>query len=136
MIANMISYLQVVHIIVYEVIFYTDKNDNSELIEYIKYLREHSSTKDSRIKLAKILAYLNKLKAYGTKIGEPYIKHLDGAIWELRPIRDRILFAYWKNNKFILLHYFMKKTQKTPTKEIEQAKRNLKDYIERGGGNE
>ena len=38
------------------------------------------------------------------------------------------LFAYWDNNKFILLSIFMKKTQKTPKKEIEKAKRYLKEY--------
>ncbi len=29
---------------------------------------------------------------HGTAAGEPYVKHLDGEIWELRPLRDRILF--------------------------------------------
>ena len=41
------------------------------------------------------------LKANGLSLGEPYIKHIDSDIWELRPIKDRILFAYWNNNKFI-----------------------------------
>ncbi|WP_334292447.1 type II toxin-antitoxin system RelE/ParE family toxin [Pseudobutyrivibrio xylanivorans] len=36
-----------------------------------------------------------------------------------------------KNGKFILLHQFPKKTQKTPKREIEQAKRELADYLER-----
>jgi len=35
------------------------------------------------------------LKNRGTMIGEPFIKHLEGEIWELRPLRDRILFAAW-----------------------------------------
>ena len=46
-------------------------------------------------------------------IGEPFIKHLEGDIWELRPLRDRILFAAWLDDGFILLHHFVKKTQKT-----------------------
>jgi phage-related protein len=45
-------------------------------------------------------------------------------------MNDRILFAYWKDDKFILLHHFVKKTQKTPPREIEQAKRNWKDFLE------
>ena len=69
-------------------------------------------------------------------IGEPYIKHLDNDIWELRPLRDRILFAYWNNNKFILLSQFIKKTQKTPLREIEKAKRLLNDYRERSNSND
>jgi len=31
------------------------------------------------------------------------------------------------------LHHFTKKTNKTPPGEIEQAKRNLADYLERNG---
>jgi phage-related protein len=61
------------------------------------------------------------------------IKHLDGDIWELRPLNNRILYAYYKDNKFILLHHFIKKTKKLSHKELEQAKRNLVDYIERNG---
>ena len=68
---------------------------------------------------------------YVLQLREPYIKHLDGDIWELRPLRDRILFVAWSNGKFILLHHFMKKTQKTPAREIEKAKRELADLIER-----
>jgi len=44
-----------------------------------------------------------------------------------------IFFASWTNEGFILLHHFIKKTQKTPKREIEQAKRNLKDIQERSG---
>ena len=36
------------------------------------------------------------------------------------------------NRKYVLLHQFLKKTQKTPKREIEQAKRELADYLERG----
>ena len=62
---------------------------------------------------------------------ENYVKHIDGDIWELRPIRNRILFAGIVGGRFVLLHHFVKKTQKTPVREIEQAKRELKDFIER-----
>lgn len=91
-----------------------------------------STNKDSRIKLHKIQDYIKALRAYGTLAGEPYIKHLDGEIWELRPIRDRIFFAAYIGNRFVLLHHFTKKTQKTPPREIEQAKRELDDVKERG----
>lgn len=62
-----------------------------------------------------------------------YVKHLDGEIWELRPIRDRILFAGVVGGRYVLLHQFMKQTQKTPTREIEKAKRELADFRERSG---
>lgn len=66
------------------------------------------------------------------KIGQPVIKYIGNNLWELRPIRDRIFFVSWENNSYVLLHHFMKKTQKTPKNEIEKAKRNLHDLIERG----
>jgi len=69
------------------------------------------------------------------RIGKPYVTHLEGEIWELRPLRDRILFAAIVGGRFILLHSFMKQTQKTPAREIEQAKRELADFIERDGNN-
>lgn len=114
----------------YQIFFYKDKNGKEPVLEY---LRELSSKKDknSRIKANKINDYIETLKQYGTRAGEPYIKHLDGDIWELRPIRDRILFAAWDGQNFILLHYFTKRTQKTPSREIERAKKNLTDYRER-----
>jgi phage-related protein len=52
-------------------------------------------------------------------------------IWELRPLRDRILFAGIVDGSFVLLHGYRKQTQKTPAREIEQAKRELSDYLER-----
>lgn len=41
------------------------------------------------------------------------------------------IFYYFRDNTFILLHHFLKKTKKTPRREIEQAKRNLADHLER-----
>ena len=74
---------------------------------------------------------MDLLAEHGTRIGEPVTKHLAGDIWELRPRSDRVLYFFWKDNTFILLHHFVKKTQKTPEREIEQAKRNMADYLER-----
>lgn len=112
----------------YQVIFYQDKNGKSEVLDYMEKLRSKRNNKDARVKINKITAYINQLEKHGLSIGEPYIKHLDSDIWELRPLRDRILFAYWDNNKFILLSQFIKRTQKTPQREIEKAKRLLDDY--------
>lgn len=114
----------------YRIYYYEDKNGRSQVADYIKTLASQKD-KDSRIKLEKIRAYVSALSEHGLKLGEPYIKHLDGDIWELRPIRDRILFAAWDGESFVLLHQFMKKTQKTPREEIQKAKRNLSEYRER-----
>ena len=101
---------------------YHDKNGYKPVNAYIDELSAKKD-KDSKIKYNKILEYIRILKEYGNTIGEPYMKHLDGDIWELRPLRDRIFFAAWIDDAFILLHHFMKKTQKTPKAEIEKAKR-------------
>lgn len=115
----------------YEIEFYYDRNGKSEIIEFLDGLKEKATTsRNERINREKILTYIGALQRYGTRIGMPYVKHIAGDIWELRPPGNRIFF-YWKDNKFVLLHYFIRKTQKTPIKEIEKAKNNLKDFIER-----
>lgn len=111
--------------------FYKDKNGNEPVVEYMLELSKKKD-KDSRIKLNKINDYIEMLSRYGTQAGEPYIKHLDGEIWELRPLRDRILFVGWVNGSYVLLHQFKKRTQKTPAREIKKAKRELNDLRERG----
>ena len=115
----------------HDIYFYKDRNGNEPVKEYLAELAAKKD-KDSRIKLNKIRDYMKTLSVYGTQAGEPYIKHLDGEIWELRPLRDRILFVAWVNGSYVLLHQFMKKTQKTPAREIEKAKRELADIVERG----
>jgi len=121
----------------YKIVFYKDKNGENEVEQYIKELaNKRKNNKECRIKFLKITSYIDLLSEYGLKLGEPYVKHLTNNIWELRPLRDRILFAYWDNNKFILLTKFMKKTQKTPEKEIMRAKRILEEYNKRRENNE
>ena len=114
----------------YEILVYKDKNEKSEIEEYLFKL-QNKKDKDSRIKFNKITSYIDILSKYGTNVGEPYIKHIQNNIWELRPLRDRIFFASWNNNKIILLSIFMKETQKTPKYEMERAERYLEDYIKR-----
>ena len=116
----------------YDVIFYHSKNGQSEIEEYLDELAVKAKTsKTDRINRTKILAYLYSLSQYGTRVGQPIIKHIEGSIWELRPLRNRIFFFYWKDNRFVLLHHFIKKTQKTPANELEQARLKLKDFLER-----
>lgn len=117
----------------YKIIFYTDKKGESELLDYIKKIRNKSNSKESRIIFNKTVAYINQLSIHGFEIGKPYIKHLEGELWELRPLRIRILFSYLDKDELLLISYFIKKTQKTPKKEIEKAKKLLKEYKERRG---
>ena len=103
----------------------------SELIKYFERLQK-SKNKDDRIKVNKIRMYMKLLEEYGLQLNEPYIKKITKDIWELRPLRDRFLFAYWKEERFIILSHFLKQTQKTPKKEIEKAEKILIDFLDRG----
>lgn len=119
----------------FEVIFYKDKKGKEPVKDYILSLFE-KDTKDNRIKREKILDYIDELEEKGTRAGTQYVKHLEGKIWELRPLRDRILFFAYIDNKIVLLSHFQKKTQKTSKREIKKAEKLMNDYIERGEDNE
>ena len=119
----------------FTVFLYKDRDGKEPVLDYIKELTAKTD-KDSRIKANKILHYIDYLCAVGAQAREPYAKHLDGDIWELRPIRDRILYSAWDGQSFILLYHFIKKTQKTPPEEIEKAKGLLADYRERSKDDE
>ena len=119
----------------YKIYFYKRSDGSKPVEEYINGLKKRRD-KDSRIKFDKIDEYIKDLREQGLQLREPRIKHIEGKIWELRPLRDRILFVAWHNGSFILLHPFVKKTQKTPAREIEKAKRELKEIIEGRGSYE
>lgn len=119
----------------HKIYFYRDKNGNEPVYDYIKELKQKSD-KDSKIKAAKIQYHIQALSEHGTFIGAPMVKHLEGDIWELRPLQDRIFFAAWVDGGFILLHHFVKRSQKTPRREIDRAKRELAEMIERGDEHE
>lgn len=119
----------------YSIRFYKDKDGREPLKEYLKELGAKTD-KNSRINFNKIRDYIKILSEYGTRAGEPYVKHLDGEIWELRPLRNRILFFAYDGKQYILLSHFIKKTQKTPKREIEKAKNLINDYAERSKGDE
>ncbi len=117
--------------------FYRDKGGKQPVKEHLEELKKKND-KSSRIRLDKANDYIQILAEYGTTAGEPYMKKVDDKynIWELRPSSDRILFVAWVNDTFVLLHVFPKKTQKTPEREKERARREVKDLIERGIDNE
>ena len=116
----------------YKIIIYKNKNGKELIKDYFAELALKASTnKNYRIKQKKIFEYLDILKTYGTRAGEPYVKHIVDDIWEIRPTDDRMLFAYFKDNIFVLLHHFKKTTNKTPEKEKNKAKENLKDFLQR-----
>jgi phage-related protein len=116
----------------FNIAFYRDKDGNSEIIDFLDELqRKGKTSKTDRVNRIKILAYLQALKEYGTHIGQPIFKHIEGSLWELRPLKNSMFFFYWKDDTFVLLHHFIKKSQKTPEKEIEKARLRQKDFLKR-----
>ena len=84
---------------------------------------------------AKAFREIDLLAEFGNALKEPYVKHIDGEIWELR-IKfssdiSRIFYFIWHADTIVLLHGFIKKTQKTPRSEIEIAQKRLRDYKRR-----
>lgn len=75
----------------YDVVFYEDDNGCQPVVEYMRLLQGENS-KDARIKLTKIRDYVKLLKMNGPRLVEPYSKHLEGEIYELRPASNRIYY--------------------------------------------
>lgn len=84
---------------------------------------------------AKIYGLMEILQEKGNMLREPYSKHLDDGIYELRckfgSDITRVLYFFYYDGKIVMTNGFVKKTQKTPKKEIKLAKERRKDFIER-----
>lgn len=109
----------------YKVKFYQDRNDEIPIIIYLE--------KISKKEKAKILKYVEFLKDNQGYLDEPYSKHIKGKIRELRidfsKNKHRVFYFTFIKKTIILLHIFLKKTQKTPLKEIKKAEENLNNVI-------
>ena len=114
--------------------FYSASDGVSELWDFLEDLQKKAiSNKDARIQHKQIILYIQLLEDHGTRLGENITKHLEEDIWELRPGNNRVLFFFHKDDTYVLLHQFRKKTQKTPRREIEKAKAERDDWITRMG---
>ena len=88
---------------------------------------------------AKAFYDIEFLQEQGNRLREPYVKVLKGkknkGLYELRIKFSsdiaRIFYFTFIWNRYILLHVFIKKTLKTPEKEIEKARKYMEDYIRR-----
>jgi phage-related protein len=71
-----------------------------------------------------------KTVQYGWPLGMPLVRKMAPDLWEIRcDIPDgiaRVLFTV-KNGRMVLLHGFVKKTQKTPDNELSTARNRLKN---------
>jgi phage-related protein len=81
--------------------------------------------------LAKLLHIFELIEDLGPQLGEPYTKSLKNGLFEIRAKGKegigRSIYCYQKDNKIIILHSFIKKTNKTPKKELEIALKRKKE---------
>lgn len=79
--------------------------------------------------IAKILRTIDLLEMFGYKLGPPHSRKVSDNLLELR-IRGkqevRIFYTFYKN-KIVLLHGFIKKSQRIPKREIQVAIEKLKN---------
>ena len=89
---------------------------------------------------AKVYGLMDVLAEYGNELREPYSKHLDDGIFELRAKVGsditRTLYFFYVGKRIIMTNGFVKKTQKTPTSVIAIAKKYRKMFLEEAKRNE
>ena len=118
-------------ILKWEVDYYIKENDESPVKDFVKTLPPKHS--------AKALWEIDLLEKLGTTIKEPYAKPIKGkkykGLWELRIQQgsdaSRVFYFLPVGNTFILLHGFLKKTNKTPPGELDIALSHMNDYKRR-----
>jgi phage-related protein len=114
------------------IIFYEKENKEKPVEDFLDSLPDKHR--------AKAISELELLSKFGTELQKTIyaeaIKRKDyKGLWELR-IKfasdiSRILYFMPIRNQFVLLHGFVKKTQKTPEKELKTAFKNMEDYRRR-----
>ncbi len=109
----------------------TCMNMKWEVITLNRIVDKELGSLDATFK-AKFLHIAEMLENFGpNNVKEPYCKSLGNRLWEIRmkgqPGIARAIYVTTKGRKIILLHAFVKKTQKTPPKAIDLALRRLKE---------
>ena len=116
----------------YTVEFYETQDGECQVWDFLEGLRIKAATnKDARIQHKQASLYIELLQQNGTHLNENITKHLEDGIWELRPGNNRVFYFFFQDDVFVLLHQFRTKSQKTPKREIEKAKRERDDYLSR-----
>ncbi len=107
-----------------EVIFYRTQTGKEPVREWLKFLP---------VQARKAIGEDIKTVQFGWPIGMPVVKSLGNGLWEVRSHFEmgiaRVLFTLHEH-KMILLHGFIKKTQKIPKQEIDLALKRLKELKE------
>ena len=106
----------------WQIHFYEDRRGKSPVLEFIDSL----SPKDT----ARVNNGFRLLEEFGTNLGMPHARRIEGRLWELRPGDNRLFYFLHLERKFVILHGFHKQSMKTPEKEIATAQRRMKEISE------
>jgi phage-related protein len=105
--------------------YYTDAHGRSPVEDFVNELPVQDQVAVARL--------LSLLEEFGTSLGRPYVRYVEGKLWELRPRAVRLLYFAHTGRRFVILHAFRKKSRKTPRKHISIAQRRLAEFLEREG---
>jgi len=110
----------------WNLIFYTTAAGRSPVAEYLDELPAREA--------ARVTQELRLLAEFGLGLGEPHVRNVGDKLWELRvrgKVQHRVLYFAAAEQRLVLLHAFTKKTRRTPSGELELARRRMADYLER-----
>jgi phage-related protein len=67
------------------------------------------------------------------KVREPYVKHLEDRLWEMRLTGRsgiaRTIYLTASGRRIVVLRTFVKKTEKTPKRELELARERAEEVV-------
>ena len=81
---------------------------------------------------ARFIGLTDRMMEHGPNLGLPHTDAFGGGLFELRLKGAegiaRVFFCLIVKQKIVMLHSFIKKTQKTPDKELKLAKQRMKEF--------
>lgn len=81
--------------------------------------------------LGRYLRYSDRMEVFGQDLGMPHTRSMGEGLFELRLKAAegivRIFYCTMVGKKIVVLHQFIKKTDKTPPRELETARRRMKE---------
>ena len=81
--------------------------------------------------LARFLRYAERMEVYGPDLGMPHTRVMGRGLFELRLKAAegiaRVFYCTVVGRRIVMLHQFTKKSEKTPRKELEIARRRMEE---------
>lgn len=84
--------------------------------------------------LARFIRYAERMEHYGPDLGMPHTRAMGDGLFELRLKAAegiaRVFYCTIVNRQIVFLHQFVKKSQRTPPKELDIARKRKKELID------